>query len=66
MTETVREILKRRDNLNDDEIDELFEGFKDDLRCGEDPEEAIAYAFGLEPDYFFDNEVFDAIQEAMS
>jgi hypothetical protein len=59
--ETVREIIKRRDSATDQDVDDLFEGFADEVRMGEDPEDAIAEWFGLEPDYLWDEEVQRAI-----
>jgi hypothetical protein len=60
--ESVRSILKRRDGKTDAEVDEDFEEFAAILADGTDPEDAIAEAFGLEPDYMMDDEVWAALE----
>ena len=58
MLESIREILRRRDNLSEGEIDALFEEFREAIEEDpEDPEELIQMIFGLEPDYLFDREL---------
>ena len=59
--ENVRTIMKRRDNLTDAEVDDLFEEFASLLEDNLNPEDAIAEVFGLEPDYVTDDEVRAAI-----
>jgi len=59
--DSIRSILKRRDGLNDSDIDAAFDAFREDfqelIEYGGDPEELIADHFGLEPDYLFDAEL---------
>ena len=56
--ETIKQVLMRRDNLTEDEADELIEEAKEDLQTrlssGEMPEDICADWFGLEMDYIFD------------
>lgn len=49
----VWDILRERDDLDDETIAEIFEEARDDVRLGMDPEEACRLHFGLEPDYIF-------------
>ena len=54
MSELVR-VLMERDNLSEDEVDELLEECRDLIyEDGMDPDEALADVCGLEPDYVFD------------
>ena len=64
--ETVRAILKRRDELTDDEVDDCFEDFRIMVAAGDDPEDALDEVFGLEPDYLFDSEVWEAVERALA
>lgn len=52
--ETLREVIKQRDNLTDDEFDELLESAKEDFDLGDDPEDILYNHFGIEPDFVFD------------
>lgn len=59
---SVRETLKERDGISDEEFDVILAGFKEELAeweegNGDDPEELIADWFGLEPDYMMDTEL---------
>jgi hypothetical protein len=59
--ESVREVVKRREGLNDPQFDELLKGWFEELEIvreeGGDLEDALADWFGLEPDYLFDKEL---------
>lgn len=58
MLEPIREIIRRRDNLSEGEIDDLFKDFRDAIEEDpEDPDELLMMVFGLEPDYLFDSEL---------
>lgn len=63
--ETIREVVKRRDNCDDAAVDELFEAagteFSED---SSDPEYILEDIFGLEPDYLFDAEFQAALETA--
>lgn len=54
MSETLKEVIMRRDGLSSDEADDLIDEAKQAVLEGEDPEEVLSEMFGLEPDYFFD------------
>ena len=56
-TETIRQILMRRDQVTAAEVTEMLEEARERIRAGEDPEEVLAEEFGLEPDYVFDDEL---------
>ena len=56
-TETIRQILMRRDKATAEEVTEMLEEARERIRAGEDPEEVLAEEFGLEPDYVFDDEL---------
>ncbi len=57
--DSIRSIIKRRDNLDDVEINMMFQEFRTLFAGGEgeDPEELLSDIFGLEPDYIFDPEL---------
>ena len=55
--DSIRSIMKRRDGMEDSDIDELIEQFREDVEGGMDPEELMVEYFGLEPDYLFDPEL---------
>lgn len=55
--ETIREVLRRRDDMDDADIDELLAEAREEIQDGADPEEVLAETFGLEPDYLFDREL---------
>jgi len=54
MTETIVQILMRRDGMTQDEAEEALEEAKQAVADGEDPEEVLYDYFGLEPDYIFE------------
>jgi hypothetical protein len=55
--QSIRDIMKFRDDLNDEEITELFSMAKEQILDGEDPTEVLEEVFGLETDYLFDDEL---------
>lgn len=55
-TGTIRDIIKQRDECEDEIVDDLFCEAQDLLDEGVDPEEVLMDVFGLEPDYFWDIE----------
>ena len=61
--ETIRQIIARRDNASESDIDDMFDCAGEMFAEGEDPEEIIAQVFGLEPDFFFDAEFQAALRE---
>lgn len=54
--ESIRNIMARRDGMEKDDIDALFEDAREDLANGADPDDVLHDIFGLEPDYFWDRE----------
>ena len=62
MLDTIRSILRTRDQLSEFDIDDLFTNATDDIADGVDPEDVLSDTFGLEPDYLFDAEFMDAIE----
>lgn len=54
MTESLKQVIMRRDNLSSSEADELIDEAKQAVRDGGDPEEILHDDFGLEPDYIWD------------
>ena len=56
VTETLKQVLMRRDGMTSEEADEAIAEAKEMLANGEyeDPEECLACEFGLEPDYVWD------------
>ena len=54
MTESLKQVIMRRDNLSSGEADELIDEAKQAVRDGGDPEEILHDDFGLEPDYIWD------------
>lgn len=58
---SLRETIKQRDGISDEAFDELLEEFVDLLDDGEDPEEALAQVFEIEPDFLIDAEIVEAI-----
>lgn len=60
--ESLREVIKRRDEIDDASFDEMLEEFKDNLEIGEDPEEALQDVFGIEPDYIFDPDIMRVME----
>ena len=62
MLDTIRSILRTRDQSSESDIDDLFDAATDDIADGIDPEDVLADTFGLEPDYFFDGEFRKAVK----
>lgn len=60
MLDTIRSILRTRDQASEADIDALFTDATDDIADGVDPEDVLADTFGLEPDYLFDAEFMKA------
>lgn len=54
MTESLKDVLMRRDGMTSEEADEAIKEAKQAVFEGEDPEEVLLDHFGLEPDYFWD------------
>lgn len=54
MTESLKQVIMRRDNMSSEEADELIKEAREAINDGEDPEEVLAEMLGLEPDYIFD------------
>lgn len=63
MRKTIRETIKARDDLEDSDIDEMFEearaGIEEAIENGSlcDAEDVVADVFGLEPDFLDDPEL---------
>ena len=53
-SESLRDVIMRRDGLSADEVDELIDEAREAINEGEDPSEVLAEVFSLEPDYIFD------------
>lgn len=64
--ESIREIMKRRDGVDDDSINVMFDEVSDGIGEGVDPEDALAETFGLEPDYLFDDEMMAATEKGFA
>lgn len=55
MSESLKEVLMRRDHMTSQEADEVIQFARDCvLEDGEDPEDVLLEHFGLELDYFLD------------
>lgn len=54
---SIRETIKQRDDCDDSDVDDMLAEVKELILDGEDPEEALAQVFGLEPDYVYDPEL---------
>ena len=53
--ETLKQVRMRRDNMTEEEANREIDDARKRVHLdGEDPEEVLSDAFGLEPDYFFD------------
>ena len=54
-TESIKEVLMRRDNMSPEDADDLINQAKEDLgdrlAAGDDPYDICEEWFGLEPDY---------------
>ena len=52
---SIKSVLMKRDNLTEEEADDLINQAREDLNyrlnCGETPDDICAEWFGLEPDY---------------
>lgn len=66
MLDTIRSILRTRDQSSESDIDDLFANAADDIADGIDPEDVLADTFGLEPDYLFDEEFMAALEAGFS
>lgn len=67
MTAPIRFLIAERDGATDLEIDEMFEDFSILIGGGDDPEDALAEVFGLEPDYLLsDDEAAAAMDRGFS
>ena len=62
MLDTIRSILRTRDQAPEAEIDDLFDIAADEIADGADPEDVLSDLFGLEPDYLFDAEFMTAVE----
>ena len=62
MLDTIRSLLRTRDQASEADIDDLFTVATDDIADGVDPEDVLADVFGLEPDYLFDAEFMKAVE----
>ena len=52
--ETLRKVIKDRDNIDDAEFDFLVQEAFDALEDGEDPDDVLRDVFSIEPDFVFD------------
>ena len=52
--ETLKQVLMRRDGMDDEEAQEAVREARRLVAQGADPEQVLEEEFGLEPDYFFD------------
>lgn len=52
--ETLRKVIKDRDNIDDVEFDFLVQEAFDALEDGEDPDDVLRDVFFIEPDFVFD------------
>ena len=66
MLDTIRSILRTRDQASESDIDDLFANATDDIADGIDPEDVLADLFGLEPDYLFDAEFMTAVERGLA
>ena len=62
MLDTIRYILRTRDQSSESDIDDLFSDATSDIADGVDPEDVLSDLFGLEPDYIFDAEFMTAVE----
>lgn len=64
--ETVRDIIKRRDGVDDLYFGDLLDEFQAGIYAGDDPEVVMMEVFGLEPDFLFtDDEVTQALRRGL-
>ena len=66
MLDTIRSILRTRDQASESDIDDLFANATDDIADGVDPEDVLSDTFGLEPDYLFDAEFMTAVKTGVA
>ena len=66
MLDTIRSILRTRDQASESDIDDLFAAAAEDIADGIDPEDVLADTFGLEPDYLFDAEFMAALERGFA
>ena len=66
MLDTIRSILRTRDQASESDIDDLFAAATDDIADGVDPEDVLSDTFGLEPDYLFDGEFMEAVETGLA
>ena len=66
MLDTIRSILRTRDQASESEIDDLFDVAADEIADGCDPEDVLSDTFGLEPDYLFDAEFIRAVKRGFA
>ena len=64
--DTIRSILRTRDQAPEAEIDDLFDIAADEIADGLDPEDVLTDTFGLEPDYLFDAEFMRAVERGLA
>lgn len=55
--ESIRSILKTRDDMDDQDITEMLEEAREEILEGADPQDVLQDIFGLEPDYIMDFEL---------
>ena len=66
MLDTIRSILRTRDQASESDIDDLFTAATDDIADGLDPEDVLTDTFGLEPEYLFDAEFMQAVEDGFA
>ena len=54
MNYSIKEVLMRRDGLDEADADELISEARELVANGADVDEVLRYEFGLEPDYMWD------------
>lgn len=64
--DTIRSILRTRDQSSESDTDDLFAVAADDIADGIDPEDVLSDVFGLEPDYLFDGEFMKAVETGLA
>lgn len=52
--ENLKTVIMRRDQLSNEEAEEILQELGQRVSDGEDPEELLHDELGLEPDYIFD------------
>lgn len=51
---SLKQTIMERDDLHEDDAEEMIADARRRVYAGEDPEEILLDEFGLEPDYIFD------------